>query len=156
GDAAVDVSIVNWIKQPEDALAHVLDGVAVDSISPSLRPGDIAEPLRLRANRGVAFQGMLPGANYVVECEVAERLRDETAVRYADVVRPYLSGDDIATDPRQHATRYVADFGVMTLEDARRYPLALQIVQLQAKHSREESTSYHRNPQWWQFLWPRP
>jgi hypothetical protein len=44
----------------------------------------------------------------------------------------------------------------MTLEEAMRYPDALRILQLQAKHDREESTSYHRNPRWWQFLWPRP
>ncbi len=37
-----------------------------------------------------------------------------------------------------------------------RYPDALQIAQFQARRDREESTSYHRNPRWWQFLWPRP
>ncbi len=37
-----------------------------------------------------------------------------------------------------------------------RYPAALDVVREQAKQARETSTSYHRNPRWWQFLWPRP
>jgi hypothetical protein len=156
GDAAVDVSIVNWVKQPHALPALTLNGVTVDSISPSLRAEDDIEPTRLVKNRGLAFQGMLPGANYVVDSQVAKRLRDDTAAQYSDVIRPYLSGEDIATDPAQRPSRFVADFGVMALEDASQYPLALQVIQLQAKHDREESTSYHRNPRWWQFLWPRP
>ena len=44
----------------------------------------------------------------------------------------------------------------MTLEDAMRYPAALDVVRKQAKEARENSTSYGRNPRWWQFLWPRP
>ena len=157
GDAAVDVSIVNWSKAATDeTIRVVLDGVVVDSISASLRSGDVIEPDRLRPNQGIAFQGMLPGANYIVALPVAERLRNEPDVPYSDVIRPYLSGEDIARDPQQRPSRYVVDFAVMSLEEARFYPHALQIVQLQAKHDREESTSYHRNPRWWQFLWPRP
>jgi len=44
----------------------------------------------------------------------------------------------------------------MPLEEAIGYPRALEVVRRQAKAAREESTSYHRNPRWWQFLWPRP
>ena len=157
GDAAVDVSIVNWIKRPTAAPGHVvLDGVNVDSISPSLRAGGLSEPDRLDSNRGIAFQGMLPGANYIVDPRVAQRLRNQADPPYARVIRPYMSGDDIARDPQQQPSRFIVDFALMTLEEAGRYPGALQIVQLQAKHDREESTSYHRNPRWWQFLWPRP
>ncbi len=157
GDAAVDVSIVNWIKDPPAAPSGVLlDGMDVDSISPSLRADGLSEPGRLEPNRGIAFQGMLPGANYIVDSGVAERLRGQSDPPSALVIRPYLSGDDIARDPRQQPSRYIVDFAVMQLEEARQYPDALQIVQLQAKHDREESTSYHRNPRWWQFLWPRP
>lgn len=44
----------------------------------------------------------------------------------------------------------------MTLEEAMRYPAALDVVREQAKDFREKSRSYERNPRWWQFLWPRP
>lgn len=50
----------------------------------------------------------------------------------------------------------VVDFGQMALEEAMRYPAALDVVRTQAREARESSTSYTRNPRWWQFLWPRP
>jgi hypothetical protein len=79
-----------------------------------------------------------------------------TAPRYADVVRPYLSGDDIANDPHQTPSRFIIDFGLLPLEEAAVYPAALDVVRTQAKDARESSTSFSRNPRWWQFLWPRP
>jgi hypothetical protein len=72
------------------------------------------------------------------------------------VIRPYLAGEDIANDPRQLPSRFIVDFGTRPLEEAMEYPDAVQIVRLQAKHGRESSRSYGRNPRWWQFLWPRP
>ena len=76
GDVVVEVSIVNWVKNPTTKPDRViLDGVDVDSISPSLRAGGFSEPERLGPNSGIAFQGMLPGANYIVESRVAEQLQ---------------------------------------------------------------------------------
>lgn len=157
GEAAVDVSIVNWIKNPDPAPpAVMLDGMEVDAITPSLRAGTEGEPPALPPNAGVAFQGLVPGANYFVEPDVAQDLRTSQEPRYADVIRPFLSADDIANNPRQEPSRFVVDFGEKTLEEAMAYPQAVQIVRMQAKDSRETSTSYHRNPRWWQFLWLRP
>jgi hypothetical protein len=99
---------------------------------------------------------MLPGADYLVERSQALRLRAMRSPRYSEVIRPYLSGDDIANDPRQSPTRFVVDFGLRTLEQAQEYSVAIEIVRRQAKPSRETSTSFHRNRSWWQFLWPRP
>lgn len=156
GEAAVDVSIINWIKQPSTPVRNfVLDGEDVSGITPSLRAGLSVGSRLLAANRGIAFQGMLPGANYIMDTHAAKDLitRDP---RYRDVIRPYLSGVDIATDPGQRPTRYVIDFGVMPLEKAMQYPEALRVIEVQARHARESSRSYSRNPRWWQFLWPRP
>jgi hypothetical protein len=156
GEAAVDVSIVNWVKQPTSTCSFVLDGRSVLAINPSLREGGNDQASAFRANRGVAFQGMLPGADYLVERSQALRLRAMRSPRYSEVIRPYLSGDDIANDPRQSPTRFVVDFGLRTLEQAQEYSVAIEIVRRQAKPSRETSTSFHRNRSWWQFLWPRP
>ena len=69
---------------------------------------------------------------------------------------PYLDGRDITRTIDQSPTRYTIDFGQMSLERAMEYPAALEILREQAQEAREQSTSYHRNPRWWQFLWPRP
>lgn len=146
GEAAVDVSIVNWIKEPSNApSAFILDGRPASSISASLRDGLDVEPVALARNRRVAFQGMLPGANFIIDKNAALELRALKIPSYADVVRPYLSGDDIANDPHQTPSRFIIDFGLLPLEEAAVYPAALDVVRAQAKDARESSTSFSRN-----------
>ncbi len=157
GEAVVNVSIVNWVKKPAAPPARaVLDGQDVLAITSSLRPGDESSVRVLNPNRGLAFQGMLPGADFLIDAELAERLRAISSPPYAAVIRPYLSGSDITTDPLQRPRRYIVDFGVAPLEEAMLFPEALAVVRAQARKAREESRSYGRNPRWWQFLWPRP
>jgi hypothetical protein len=67
-----------------------------------------------------------------------------------------MDGRDIARTVDQRPTRFTIDFGQSPLEDALRYPAALEILREQAKVARESSNSYSRNPRWWQYLWPRP
>ena len=155
GDASVDVSIVNWVRGDHARTKPILDGVEVESISAALRDEDQEDVAVLGGNSDIAFQGMLPGADYVVRVDVAEKLLAESPT-LRDVIRPYLVGDDIANDPAQRPSRYIVDFGTRTLEEAMAYQEALEIVRRQAKGSRESSTSFGRNPRWWQFLWPRP
>jgi hypothetical protein len=159
GAANVDVSIVNWVKGPvDDDLPRVLDQRIVDGIDTALRPSTIpiADVPVLEANLGFAFQGYLPGAQYDITVETAAQLLARTDAPYAEVVLPYLDGRDIARAVDQKPTRYTIDFGQRTLEEAMRYPSALDVVRKQAKVAREQSNSYSRNPRWWQFLWPRP
>jgi N-6 DNA Methylase len=159
GEANVDVSIVNWIKGPLAADPLVtLDEQRVEGIDTALRPSTIpiADVPALSANRNFAFQGFLPGAKFDVPSDVAEDLLALTDAAYSEVVLPYLDGRDIARTMDQRPTRYTIDFAQMELEDAMRYPAALEIVRDQAKDARESSNSYSRNPRWWQFLWPRP
>jgi hypothetical protein len=159
GEAAVDVSIVNWIKAPDQVPAgFVLNEVDVEAIDTALEESTIpvADVPVLPANRRRAFQGFLPGAKYDIDVELAEQLLRSPDAAYVDVVKPYLDGRDIARAIDQRPTRYAIDFAQMPLEEAMRYPQALALVREQAKHARETSTSYGRNPHWWQFLWPRP
>lgn len=159
GEAVVEVSIVNWIKAPDEMPAgFVLNEVEVEAIDTALDESTIpvADVPVLPANRRRAFQGFLPGAKYDIDVELAEQLLSSPDAAYVDVVKPYLDGRDIARAIDQRPTRYTIDFGQMPLEDAMRYPQALALVREQAKHARETSTSHSRNPHWWQFLWPRP
>lgn len=159
GDAVVNVSIVNWVKRPGSRPAEVvLDGSEVVGIDTALRPSTIptADVAVIRANRGRAFQGFLPGAAFDVDRESGRSLLDRADADYGDVVRPYMDGRDITRTPDQQPSRFVIDFAQMTLEAAMAYPAALDIVREQAKQARESSRSYSRNPRWWQFLWPRP
>ena len=159
GEAAVDVSIVNWIKNPSQEPGEAtLDGVRVGAITPSLRSADepdVASATNLRANEGRAFQGPIPrGAGFVLTWEEGAELLTRRDVSYADVIRPYLVGDDIATQPHQQPTRYIIDFGVMPLEEAARYPAALHIVRERVKPKRDGDPDFANS--WWRLWRPRP
>lgn len=158
GEAAVDVSIVNWVRDPAQVpTSFVLDESPVEAIDTALEESTVpvADVPVIIANRGRAFQGFLPGAKYDVTRDRARELLASDP-RHHDVVKPYLSGQDITSRIDQKPSRCVLDFGLMSLEQALAYPKALEVLRSQAKAARETSTSYSRNPRWWQFLWPRP
>ncbi|MBA2462184.1 MAG: class I SAM-dependent DNA methyltransferase, partial [Actinobacteria bacterium] len=153
GEAAVDVSIVNWVKNPiEPPSAALLDGREVEGITPALRPAglDVSQAARLPANRGLAFQGPKPvGAGFVLDSEEAETLLARSEADYRAVVRPYLIGKDIAEDPAQAPRRFVIDFAQRTLEQATAWPAALQILRDRVKHDRESNRDRYTREHWW-------
>ena len=77
-----------------------------------------------------------------------------TDANYAEVVRPYLIGRDIATDPAQRPTRYVIDFGFLPLEEAMRYPAALSIVEQRVRPEKEKVKRKVYRENWWRFSEP--
>lgn len=159
GEAAVDVSIVNWVKAPTaPPLDCTLDGIKVPAISPSLRrkDRDVASAARLSANAGYAFQGPIPvGGGFVLDADEALDLMRQTDAEYASVVRPYLTSQDIAEDPHQQARRWVIDFGTRSLEEAEQWPRALQIVRERVKPFRDENNDAGFRENWWRFGRPR-
>jgi hypothetical protein len=159
GEAAVDVSIVNWVNQPGEApRSFVLDGEGVPGITPSLRSTeapDVARATRLHAQLGRSFEGVKPGgAGFVLSEGEALALRADG--RYRAVVRRYLVGDDIVKDPRQGPRRWIIDFATMSLEEAMEYPLALEIVRARVKPIRDQNRRRIRRERWWIFSEPVP
>jgi hypothetical protein len=158
GEAAVDVSIVNWIKEAPASVPPVLDGIDVTGITPSLREygGDVAEAVQLSANQGRAFQGPIPaGEGFILTADEATGLFSRGA-RYVDVVMPYLIGEDIADNPEQAPSRWIINFGKRSLEDAQAYEAALEIVRWRVKPERDRATREPNHTYWWQFERPRP
>ncbi|CAN5800042.1 hypothetical protein BH18ACT13_BH18ACT13_11960 [soil metagenome] len=157
GEAAVDVSIVNWLRAPDAVPARVvLDGQEVDGITSSLRSptSDITSATRLSVNAGRAFQGPIPvGRGFVLDVEEAERLLNSPTNR--DVVRPYLVGDDIVSDPESKPRRYVIDFGFLSYEDAQRYAAPMTIVRERVKPERDQNRDAGFRTSWWRFGRPR-
>jgi hypothetical protein len=157
GEAKVHVSLINWIKQPStQPSTYILDGQPVRAISAELRTAErsTGTARRLRANMGKAFEGPSPKAKgFVIQPDEAERLLSLPGT-YADVVRPYLGSADVARDVHQSASRWVIDFGVMSLGEAMRYPAALDIVRERVKAVREGKIKAYVGS-WWQFNRPR-
>lgn len=159
GEAAVDVSIVNWIKEPpKPPAAFTLDGDEVPGISTSLRVAGSGPDgaTRLAANTGRAFQGPIPvGAGFVLQADEAAELLARSDADYAKVVRPYLIGDDIATDPAQAPRRWIIDFASLPLETAMAYAAALELVRERVKPDRDRNRDRGFRDKWWRFGRPR-
>lgn len=155
GEAKVHVSIVNWVKKPRSRPgAFKLDEASVAGVTASLTSVHGLTASKLVANAKRCFQGPIPvGAGFIVSNETASSLRtDETHKR---VVRPYLTANDIAEDPRQSPSRWIIDFGQMSLEDSARFPQALKIVRDEVKPFRETVRREGHRVKWWQFGEPR-
>jgi hypothetical protein len=158
GEAVVNVSIVNWVQKPAvPPTRFELDGVEVAGISTRLRESKLAveeyEPLA--ANSGRSFQGSIPAGNFYLDVEEAESLLALHEARYADVVRPYVNGDDITEEPLQRARRFVIDFAFRSLEEAERYPEAIRIVRERVKPERDKNRDRGFRESWWRFGRPR-
>lgn len=160
GAAVVNVSIVNWVKQPSEPIDDfVLDGEHVEGIAPALRRAglDVSSARRLAANAGRAFQGPIPaGTGFILDDAEARELLALSDADYSLVVRPYLIGEDIADDPEQAPRRWIIDFTKLPLEEAMGWPVALEIVRKRVKPERDVANREPNRTFWWQFERPRP
>ncbi|WP_007024684.1 DNA methyltransferase [Saccharomonospora iraqiensis] len=155
GEAQVHVSITNWVKKPSTPItAFTLDGAVVDKINSKLKPGPtLPEPLILRANKDKAFIGCQPtGDGFIIDEMTAARLIAEGE---KDVIRRYLTSDDLTDAVQSAPSRWIIDFGTMPLEMAMKYSEAMKIVRDSVKPHRENKER-HLARLWWQFAWPRP
>lgn len=155
GEAAVHVALVNWIKQPQTPPpSYLLDGEEVSGgISSSLRPVvgmGTAKPLAANVHR--VFEGAKPGdAGFVIDEAEALSLLKRVDATYASVVRRYIVGKDITSNPGALPSRWVIDFGSRSLEDAERFPAAMSIVRERVKPRREKNRRKVRRDHWWRF-----
>jgi N-6 DNA Methylase len=161
GQASVNVSIINWIKDPATSPATaVLDRQPVARISPALQAGalDVSAAERLVENRRVGFQGPIPADNggFILEPVEAQQLLKRREAEYSDVVRPYLTSEDIGLVPGPRASRYAIDFNQMSLEEAADYPAVLDIVRSRVKPFRDRNRDRGFRERWWLFGRPRP
>ncbi len=111
--AALEYCVVWTSRAPLGSAAlRVADGVPVSAITPSLEPAArvTGNPHRLAANAGLSFQGSyVLGLGFTMTPERAAELIAEDP-RNADVVFPYLNGQDLNTDPACAASRWVINF----------------------------------------------
>jgi len=158
GEAVVNVSIVNWVKEPEVAPERfMLDGKEVEGINTRLEASAdaLVASTRLIENRARSFQGSIPAGSFYLSKEEARELLDRRDAPYADVVRPYLIGDDITDEPEQAPRRFVIDFEFRSLEQAMAYPAALEIVRERVKPERDRNRDRGFRDKWWRFGRPR-
>ncbi len=120
GTAAVVTSRVHMRRGDWKAPCQLLDKL-VDKISAFLLAGEEWSPTALRMNAKRAFQGStILGDGFILTAEHAQRMLDADP-RNADVIFPYLNGQELNSDPEQKPSRYVINFWDWPEERARQY-----------------------------------
>lgn len=113
------------------------------------------EPETLLVNQTKCFKGTSPGGDgFVLSDGEAERLRRlDGAVK---VLRPLTGGEEVLGPPSRYAGRHIISFGRMSLEEARRWPEVLQIVEERIRpqrlKARDHGPGLHGKKFWWQHV----
>jgi hypothetical protein len=138
GEAAVLVTLLAMGRGALRSVPIVLGERRVDRIQSSLQEGeDLGRPLRLRANDSIGFAGSYPyGEGFVLDSDEAKKLISRDA-SCAEVVRPYLIGDDVNNSPQVAPGRYIIDFRDWPREKAERFPECFAILVERVKPIRD-------------------
>ena len=139
----------------------ICDDALVSRISSLLEPAGRVEgiPERLAENARLAFIGCyVLGKGFVLEPEEAQGWI-EGDPRNAEVVFPYLNGEDLNSHPDCSASRWVVDFNEQSQEEARRYASPWRHlyngVRLERLSKNVEKYPRMVN-EWWKFYNTRP
>jgi hypothetical protein len=136
-----------------DDVPRVSDDTPVTRITTLLEPGGRVEgkPVRLAANAGIAFQGCnILGLGFVLQLEEAQAWIDDDP-HNAEVLFPYLNGDDLNSRPDCSASRWVIDFNERSLAEARAYKIPISRVEQRVKPERARNSNKQRREIWWRF-----
>ena len=131
----------------------VCDDAHVSRISSLLEPASRAEgrPERLAENTGASFIGCyVLGKGFILEPEEAREWITEDP-RNAEVLYPYLNGEDLSSRPDCSASRWVIDFNMRSEEEARAYKLPYERVLERVRPERAENKRRPRRDYWWRF-----
>jgi hypothetical protein len=97
------------------------------------------------------FQGsVVLGTGFLLSPEEGQDLINRNP-RNADVLFPYLNGEDLNTSPDQSPSRWVINFFDWPLERAETYPECMAIVREKVKPFREQSNRALYRERWWMF-----
>ncbi len=167
GTSAVVVSVVH-VAKGEVPAAPLLDGRPVERISSYLfhRGGDEA-PAPLYANAGRSFQGSIVlGMGFTFDdtdtkgvansLADMQRLIDENPAN-AEVIFPYIGGEEVNESPTHAYHRYVIDFFDRSEDECSgRWPELMAIVEERVKPEREGQNRKALRERWWQYAEKRP
>ena len=125
GSGAVEVAVIQLKNGSWDG-QHILDGKVVSAISPSLTAQLSVSAIPLQQNDGKVYVGpFVYGDGFLLTEEEAEAMISADP-KNAEVILPYLIGQDINSDPQHRASRFVISFGERSDTEAQKYVLPLE------------------------------
>ncbi len=156
GLAAVYVSLVHLINGTYLG-ERFLNGARTNNITSHLdNQEQTSEPKKLIANDNKSFLGSsVVGIGFVVEPDKAKDLITRNP-KIADVLFPYLIGQDLNSNYDQSPSRWIINFSDWTLEDCQKYPECLDIVKAEVYPARMLANRKAHKERWWQYGDRRP
>ena len=140
GEATLEIAKV-WTTAHPWSGQHVLDGRPVAGIDEMLYPLSRSgwRKRRLAENADKSFQGsiVLGTDGFTMSPEEAQALINKDP-RNADVLSPYLGGEDLNQSPTQKAPRWIINFFDWPEEKARSYADCFSIVEETVRPGRQE------------------
>ncbi|BCK57498.1 Eco57I restriction-modification methylase domain-containing protein [Nocardia wallacei] len=141
-----------------DGVPRNADGIRVRRISSLLESVGRVDglPVRLTENLGVSFIGCYAlGMGFFLEPkEALEWL--EADPKNAEVLFPYMNGEDLNSRPDTSPSRWVIDFYDRTEEEASLYRLPFQRISETVKYERQKNNRKAVRLRWWQHAEKRP
>ncbi|MDE3735915.1 restriction endonuclease [Pseudomonas resinovorans] len=154
GKAAVVTSRVH-VHKGEWRGERSLIGRPAPFISAFLSDREEWSPKRLKANEGKAFIGSyVLGMGFVLTADKAQHML-KADPKNAEVIFPYINGDDLNSDPEQRPSRFVINFWDWSEERASKYVLPFQHVLTFVKPERDKlggnPSAEGRKRKWWLY-----
>jgi len=155
GKAAVVTSRVH-VHRGEWLGGRQLNGQSVPFVSAFLSSQEEWSPKPLAANAGISFQGSIVlGMGFVLAPEDAQQMLRSNPAN-AEVVLPYLNGEDLNSDPEQKARRWAITFWDWPEVRARRYPEPFEWIKNKVypeRLAKSEEKSYRNIMTMWWLHW---
>lgn len=151
GQAAVVISIVNFIKGPW-VNDFILDGEIVAAIDGGLRPTQqLPAPKKLKDLKGKYSAGQqIMGSGFELTLEEKESLlRSEP--QSADLIKGLFHGQDINNLSEIKPYRWILNFKQMSEQEARQYPLAFERIEKLVKPYRDSLSGQIHEECFWKF-----
>jgi hypothetical protein len=139
---------------------RLLNGRAVAGITPTLDETSrtAGNPYRLLESKELAFIGSyVLGSGFLIDADKAERLR-QADPRNAEVLFPFLNGQDLNSRPDYSASRWAIDFDERSEAQSRTYSGPWEIVEQHVRPERlkQDAAKYPRMVyEWWKYWRPR-
>lgn len=134
-----------------------LSGVEVSAISSFLKAGEEEWEARpLAANKGIGFQGAIVLGDGFLTTEAQARHWIAEDELNAEVLFPYLIGEDLTSSPTQAPSRWIINFRDWPEEKARNYTLPFAQVESEVQPFRARNKRKQYRDYWWHFGEKRP
>ena len=137
---------------------RIADDTEVRRVSTLLEPEGRVEgkPFQLAENKGIVFEGCkLHGMGFILTPDIANDWIEQDR-RNAEVLFPYLNGEDLNSRPDGSASRWVIDFNDRSETESAQFAIPFRRVYEDVRPERLKNNRKIYRDIWWQYAERRP